>query len=169
MPLHSTAFVGLRVVAISAILLLSLSVERFVLGGNIRTLDRKLNALLKNEIFGLEKADLRLISKNPKQLYLKLADKKKATAQQAGLIMEAARLDAIRPLSKLSSLLPPNPEVDMIKFSIVEHMVTTVFQASNIESLAKLRNDIESLTLPIPEIKLDDKNLTLTLGFEDQP
>jgi Tfp pilus assembly PilM family ATPase len=117
LPLHSTAFVLSRVAVVSLIFCLFLGGEAFILNKKNQALDKKIKKILKtNKTFAYTKRQRRKFAKDPKRLLNDLKKRQKVIRQEVKSIMSSSRIDALTPLSKISSLLTEFKEVELTSF-----------------------------------------------------
>lgn len=165
LPLHSAAFIGIRLFSIAVVIMLSLFVEKFFLYRNIQDLDKKVEALMKNPTLELTPKDQREFKKKPEQTLATLKNKDKLITQEIHSIEAASRVNSILPLIKLSQNLKNSPDVSLTNFSVNDGQVTAVFEGKNVELLENISKKINSSNFPGVKTNLNTSNKLLMVNF----
>ena len=115
-PLHSFAFLGIRVAAVAAVLFISLLTERFFIERDIRFVNLKLNTVTKNEVLALNGRLRRSVAVNPKPVLDSLIKRKRGITQEISTIQSAVEIKALAPLVTISQLAA-STEATLIEFN----------------------------------------------------
>lgn len=165
LPLHSSAFIGVRVFFITIIIMLSLFAEKYFLYKNIQDLDKKIVSLMKNPTLELTPKDQREFKKKPEQTLATLKSKDRLITQEIHSIESASRVNAIAPLIQISQTLKNNPDLSLTNFSVNEGQVTAVFEAKNTDLLDSVNKSLSSANLNGFKANLNTNNKMLMVNF----
>jgi Tfp pilus assembly PilM family ATPase len=167
-PLHSFAFLGVRVAAVAAVLIISLFVERIFIEKDIKFVNTKLSSLVKNDILAINGRLRRTMATNPKPVLDALVKKQRTIKQEISTIQAAVEIQALHPLVIISQSAAAS-SATMTEFKSEETgEVSATFIAESAEELEKLKNLIERSALVDSNVEIDAKNLKLKISAMDQ-
>ncbi len=162
-PLHSFAFLGVRVAAISAVLLISLIAERFFIERDIKFVNLKLTAIMKNEVLAINGRVRRSIAINPKPVLDTLVKRQRGIRQEISTIQSAVEIKALSPLVSISQLASSSPAT-LVEFKTSDiGEVTAIFTAETAADLNNLKAQLERSALTDVAVEVDQTKLRLTL------
>jgi hypothetical protein len=167
-PLHSFAFLGVRVAAVAAIIMLSLFVERFFIEKDIKFVNAKLGSLMKNDVLAINGRLRRTMAVNPKPVLDALIKKQRSIKQEISSIQSAIEIKAMHPLVILSQSAASSSGT-LIEFKSEETgEVSAVISAESVEELEKIKTQIERSALIDSNVEIDSQNLKLKLSAMGQ-
>ncbi|MFP5385229.1 MAG: pilus assembly protein PilM [Bacteriovoracia bacterium] len=163
-PLHSLAFVGVRVFAASLVLAISLLAERYFIEKDIASVNAKMGTVMKNPELQLPGRLRRQVTTNPKPVYDTLVRKQRDVKQEISTLQSAVQIQALSPLVTVSQIAASATGATLTEF-IVEDSgeIRAVFSAESIEELSKLKNLFEKSALEDVEARIDQTKLLLTV------
>jgi general secretion pathway protein L len=163
-PLHSFAFIGLRVGAAALVLTLSLFVERYFIERDIAVVNRKMAEVLKNNELAVPGRLRRSAAANPKPVYEALVRKQRDVRQEISTLQAAVEIKALAPLVTVSQIAAGAEGVTLIDFRTTDTGdVTAVFTANGEKELTDLRGLFERSTLTDVQTSFDAAKLQLTV------
>ena len=166
-PLHSFAFLGVRVAAVTAVLFMSLLTERFFIKRDIKFVNLKLDRVMKNEVLALNGRLRRSVAINPKPILDSLIKRKLGITQEISTIQSSIEIKGLSPLVVISQLAAAT-EATLINFtSSEEGKIIAIFTAETSAELNNLKAQLERSTLSDIIIKTDIAKLKLTLTATD--
>ncbi len=166
-PLHSIAFTGVRVVALTTLIALSFLIERFFVQRDIVALNAKLTTVMKNEELALPGRLRRQIISNPKIVMDSMIKRGRSVKQEISSLQSAVEIKALTPLVTLSQIMANFPNATMTEFRNDDTgMVTAVFQSEDLKDLQSLQTALSSGRLTDVKTQLDEKNLKLSMTAE---
>ncbi len=146
-PLHSTAFLGWRVAAVSALLFVGMIIERQFLGHQRTLLETQLTKTLKSPALGLSTRDQRKLKTAPQDVLAQIKKKGSTVEQEIKTIMSQSKINAMAPLTSLSKALFSNLNVDLDSFSYDGDKVRGAFSAKNAEEMGLLKTKLDGMGL----------------------
>ena len=163
MPLHSFAFIGVRVVAATLIFAVSLFAERFFTERDIKTVNTRINSLTKNEELMIPGRLRRQITQNPKPVYDMLVKTQRGVRQEISTLQAAVEIQALSPLVTVSQIAASS-QATLVEFKSNDlKEITAVFSAENMDELNNLKNMFERSNLGDVTASLDQAKLQLTI------
>lgn len=164
-PLHSFAFIGVRVAAASLIIVAALFAERFFIEKDITYVNSKLNAVMKNQELQLPGRIRRSAITAPKPVYDILVKKQKDITQEISTLQSAAKIKALSPLVTVSQIASTSSGSTLIEFKSNETgEITAVFSAETKEELTNLKSLFERSSLTDVRANLDQTKLQLSVN-----
>lgn len=166
-PLHSLAFIGLRISAATAVLALSLLVERIFIQNDILEVNKKLSSIMKNEELQISGRLRRAISTDPKPVLETLVKRQKTIHQEISTLQSAIEIKALSPLITVSQLAA-NSEATMTGFTSNDSgELTVTFSAEAVEVLNRLKESFESSGLKdvVSDLNQEKLQLSISAGF----
>jgi general secretion pathway protein L len=164
-PLHSFAFIGVRVAAASLVLILSLFVERFFIQKDIASVNSKMSNVMKNQALQLPGRLQRSAATNPKPVLDSVVKKQKEVRQEIATLQSAIEIKALSPLITVSQIAAGSTGATLINFKSNDmNELTAVFSSESIEELTKLKAAFERSNLTEVQASLDQSKLQLTIN-----
>lgn len=161
LPVHSFAFLGMRVAAVTAVLAVSLAAERFLISRDIKAVNLKLTALMKNDDLQLPGRLRRQIMTDPKPVYDAVVKKQRAVRQEISTLQSAIEIQALSPLVRISQIVGQT-QATMIEFKVTDlKEITAVFSAEKVEDLESLKKSFERSELSNLQAQVDPQSLRL--------
>lgn len=168
MPLHSFAFLGVRVAAVSMVLLVSLLVERFFIERDVKFVNTKLTTLMKNEVLGISGRLRRAIAVNPKPVLDSLVKNQRGIRQEISTIQSAVQIKALSPLVLISQLAA-STQATLTEFKSSDiGEISATFTAETTEELNNFKGIFERSALSDVVVEIDQTKLQLTLTAQAQ-
>lgn len=162
-PLHSFAFLGVRVAAIALIVMISLMAERFFIDRDIKFVNTKLNSLIRNDVLAIPGRLRRMIVTNPKPVLDSMVKRQRGIRQEISTLQAALDIKSLSPLVQISQLAA-STTVTMTEFTSNDMgEIKAIFTAENAGDLNNLKAQIERSTLSDVVVELDQNKLQLTL------
>lgn len=166
-PLHSFAFLGIRVAAVAAVLLVSLLAERFFIERDVKFVNLKLNTVMKSDVLGISGRLRRSIAQNPKPVLDSLNKRQRGIRQEISTMQSAIEIKALSPLVIISQLAA-STQATLIEFSSSDFgEIKAVFTAEAAGDLNNLKAQFERSTLKDVVVEIEQTKLQLTLKATD--
>lgn len=163
MPLHSFAFIGVRVAAASLIFAISLFAERFFIEKDIGTVNARINSLMRNEELQIPARLRRQVAQNPKLVLDSLVKKQRSVRQEISTLQSAIEIKALSPLVTVSQIAASS-QATLVQFKSNDmNEITAVFTAESMDELTNLKNAFERSTLTDVTAALDQAKRELTV------
>lgn len=163
-PLHSFAFIGVRVTAATLLLAISLLGERFFIMQDIKAINARMTNVMKNEQLSIPGRLRRQVTTNPKPVYDALVKKQRDVRQEVSLLQSAVQIKALSPLVVISQIAASARGTTLVEFrSSDTGEVTAIFTAESAEELTSLKGLFERSSLSDVEAKVDTNKLRLTV------
>lgn len=163
LPLHSLAYIGVRVVSATAILALSLLTERVFIQKDISTVNAKITSLARKEELQISGRMRRQITQNPKPVYEQLVKKQKGVKQEISTLQSAVQIKALSPLVTVSQLAASS-QATLIDFSVSDMgEITAIFTSESADDLNTLKGQFERSSLSDVSVSINSANLQLTV------
>jgi general secretion pathway protein L len=163
-PLHSIAFTGLRVAAVTALFALSLLVERFFLQRDTQALNVRLTTAMKNEELAIPPRLRRQLTTNPRAILDSLNKRARSVKQEISTLQSAVEIKALSPLVTLSQTVANFPNVTMTRFSNdVTGAVSAEFEAEDLKDLKSLQTALDAGRLTDAKTQLDEQGKKLSM------
>ena len=167
-PLHSFAFLGVRVGFVGIIFLVSLFVERIFIEKDIKFVNAKLTNVIKNDVLEINGRLRRSLATNPKPVLDSLIKKQRSVKQEISTIQSAVEIKALHPLVMISQAAA-STQATLVEFNSQDSgEIIASFTAENVEDLEKLKSQFERSALVDVNVVIDSKNLKLKLTASDQ-
>lgn len=162
-PLHSFAFLGVRVAAVAVVLLLALLTERFFIQKDIKFVNNKLNSVMKNNVLAISGRLRRSIISNPKPILDSLVKRQRGVRQEISTMQSAIETKALSPLVIISQLAASS-QATLTEFKTTDiGEISAVFEAQAEADLNNLKAQFERSTLNDVLVVINLKKLQLTL------
>ncbi|MFL5783539.1 MAG: pilus assembly protein PilM [Bacteriovoracaceae bacterium] len=163
-PLHSMAFLGVRVGLVTLLFVMSLFLERFFLNRDIQTLNARLTTTMKNDELAIPPRLRRQLLTNPRPILDSLNKRARSVKQEISTLQSAVEIKALAPLVTVAQIVANSPGVTMTQFvNDNSGTVTAHFEAEEVKDLVQLQTALESGRLTDARTQLDEKNKKLTL------
>lgn len=164
-PLHSFAFIGVRVAAASLVLALSFFVERFFIEKELSAVNAKMNSVIKNPELQIPARLRRQVTTNPKPVYDALVKKQREVRQEISTLQSAVEIRALSPLVTVSQIAAGSEGATMIEFKSTDTgEITAVFNAETVDELSALKTKFEGSSLSDVQATIDQSKLQLTVN-----
>lgn len=165
-PLHSISFISLRTLIASIMVIVFLTIERFaIISPRLSEQDKINKKLIKTPEIALTTRNRREYRRNPEKILKVLKKKFKRIDRESSAIIKTTSINAIAPLSLLSSYIDNVSGVDLIKFKSNGEKSTAVFKSKESPYLQKLKSLLEEAELNYKKIEYKKSSKTLTLTF----
>jgi Tfp pilus assembly PilM family ATPase len=163
-PLHSFSFIGVRVAAVSLVLVLSLFVERYFIKKDIVAVNSKISSIMKNSELKIPGRIRRQAATNPIAVYDILVKKQREVRQEISTLQAAIEIQALSPLVLVSQICASSPNATLIEFSSNDSgEINAVLTSESLEELTNLKNNFERSSLSDVQASLDEKKLQLSI------
>lgn len=162
-PLHSFAFLGVRVAAATAVLAISLVAERVFMERDILFVNARLTSIMKNDELDINPRIRRAINTTPAPVYDALVKKQRAVKQEISTLQSAIEIQALTPLVMVSQI-GARTNVTMTAFSTNDaNEINATFTSEDVNELSKMKELLERSQLVGVQTTLDQKKLVLTM------
>lgn len=163
-PLHSFAFIGVRVAAASLVLAISLFAERFFIEKDISAVNTRMTAVMKNDELNMPPRLRRQVTTNPKPVYDSLVKKQREVRQEISTLQSAIEIRALSPLVTVSQIGAGAQGATLVEFKSSDTgEITAVFSAESLEELNNLKGMFERSALSDVQGTIDQAKLQLTV------
>ncbi len=163
-PLHSVAFIGGRVFAVTVLFALSFLIERFFIQRDIAALNARLTAAMKNEELAIPPRLRRQLTTNPRPILDSLNKRARSVKQEISTLQSAVEIKALSPLVTLSQTIANFPNVTMTRYSNdIAGTVTAEFEADDLKDLKSLQIALDAGRLTDSKTQLDEKGKKLSM------
>lgn len=163
LPVHSYAFIGVRVAAITAIFAISLIAERFFIQQDIQAINGRLTNVLKSEVLELNPRLRRQITTQPEAVLSHISRRTRGVKQEISTLQSAVQIKALSPLVTISQIMAQS-KATLIQFTTTDMGdITAVFTAENVNELNKLQGQLQNSQLLNAQVQIDEQKLNLTL------
>jgi Tfp pilus assembly PilM family ATPase len=163
LPLHSLAFIGVRVWAVCLVIALSFGAEFYFLQADRATLNTRLNQLVRNDELNVPARLRRQVVNNPKSVLDDLQKRSRGIRQEISTLQSAVEIKALQPLVVVSQIARGS-EATLIRFTSQDSgEINAVFSAEKVSDLQQLRNYFLNSQLQGVDAQLDEQNLRLAV------
>ena len=163
-PLHSIAFFGVRIGAVTALFALSFLVERFFIQKDIQALNARITSTMKNDELAIPPRLRRQLTTNPRPILDSLNKRARSVKQEISTLQSAVEIKALSPLVTLSQTLANFPNVTMTRFTNdITGSVTAEFEAEDLKDLKSLQVALDAGRLTDAKTQLDQKGKKLSM------
>jgi general secretion pathway protein L len=163
-PLHSFAFISVRVAAVFVVLLLSLVGERYFIHKDITAVNARITSLMKNSELSIPARLRRQVTTNPKSILDSLIAKQRDVRQEISTLQSAVEIKGLAPLVQVSQIAASARETTLIEFTTSDTgEITAVFSAENLDQLKALKDMFERSSLSEVETAINEAQLQLTV------
>jgi general secretion pathway protein L len=164
-PLHSFAFIGIRVAVVSLVLVLSLFIERFFIHKDISSMNLKMTEVVKNSELLLPGRLRRQATTNPKLVYDVLVKKQRDVRQEVQTLQSAIEINTLSHLVTVSQIAASSKGATLIDFKLNDTgEITAVFSAESVDELNKLKTIFQRSQLSDVQASVDEKKLQLNIN-----
>lgn len=162
-PLHSLAYIGVRVVTATAVLAISLLTERVFIQKDIGSVNAKITSLARKEELQISGRMRRQISQDPKPVYDLLVKKQKGVRQEISTLQSAVQIKALAPLVTVSQIAARS-QATLIDFKVTDmNEITAIFSSESADDLNSLKSQFERSSLNDVTASLNTAKLQLTI------
>jgi general secretion pathway protein L len=163
-PLHSFAFIGVRVAAICLVFAISLFAERIFTGLDITEVNKKLATLMKDDELAISGRLRRAAATNPKPILDSLVKKQRSVRQEISTLQSAIDIQALTPLVTVSQLASGATTATMTEFKSDDiGNISALFKAENVSDLERLKESFERSQFIDVVVEIDQAKKTLKL------
>ena len=163
LPVHSFAFLGVRVAALTAVLAISLAAERFLIQRDIKAVNAKLSAMVKNDDLQINGRIRRQLLTDPKPAYDAVVKKQRGVRQEISTLQAAIEVQALTPLVRVSQIAAQT-NATLIEFKVTDlKEITAVFSAEKVEDLEALKKSFDRSEFENLQAVIDSQNLRLNI------
>lgn len=167
-PVHSISFIATRIAMVTAVLLVSLLIERVFVNKDIKKINSKLTNIVKNPTLKINGSERRMVTKRPSRVLMSMKRKKRAITQEIKTIQSSIKINAFLPLKKISEKLV-GLNVEIIQFDAESSGdFTVMFKAEHDKDLKKLEDVLNMSNFRNTSIRRNKKTKTLTLSAMDR-
>ncbi|MCY4524274.1 MAG: pilus assembly protein PilM [Halobacteriovoraceae bacterium] len=166
LPLHSTCFIGSRILTVCLLAVLILGIEKSILSGQEKKLDKKITRLIKGPSLGIPRKIQKSYKKRPSKVLNFLEKKKKGSKKEIKTLYTLEKTNAISPLVNLSKGLSGKKDVDLVSFSNKNNNVNAKFGSSRSKNLDDVAKKLKSLSLKNAKIMFKKGSNTLSVSFK---
>jgi general secretion pathway protein L len=158
-PLHSMAYIGVRISAVTLLLLVFLIVESFSLKKDIAFINQEVRKILKSETLQIPTRVRNALDKNPKIVMDKLTSKSKTISQQVSTLQSAHSIEALSPLVEVTSIARSS-NAKLMRFKVDDLQgLEADFVSDSVDELKSLEVRFKGSTLSNPETKIENGKL----------
>lgn len=144
LPLQSYSYLATRALAMTLLIFMALSAERFFINRNIQHADEKVKAIVKNPLLKFTNRQKRLALTNPHEIFNKLKRNRNFIAQEVSSLQSAVGINAVAPLMSLRDLLVGS-NVTIRQFSgNSTGSFTAVLESESVEALENMKDTISN-------------------------
>lgn len=163
-PLHSFAFIGLRVAAVTMILVVSLLAERYFIEKDIASINAMMSSVLKNSELQIPGRLRRQAATNPRPVLDSLKRKQKDVKQEISTLQSAVQIQALSPLVTISQIAASAQGATLIEFQASDTgEIKAVFRSESVDELTKLKTLLERSSLEDVEASINQEKLQLSV------
>lgn len=166
LPLHSFAFLGVRIAAVSALLAISLLVERIFIEKDIQFMNTRITSLMKNPELRITGRLRRSVIGNPAPILSRLERREKGLSQEISTLQSAVNIQALAPLVTVSQIAAGS-EATLTRFTSGDAgEISATFTASTSDTLTSLKEAFErsSLSNVVADLDQEKRSLKITAG-----
>ncbi|WP_127717303.1 pilus assembly protein PilM [Halobacteriovorax sp. HLS] len=166
--LHSVSFIFTRVMAVCAMLICFMVVERsFILQKESRSLDSKIKKLIKYEALSVSRRDQKKYNRDPKQILSIVKKKNSVVKQEIKTIMSASEVNAAIPLIQISEYISRNELINMELFENKGGNVRIHFSSKEPKELEALQTHLKNGPFNDLNIELKKNARTMVIKFTE--
>ncbi|MFA5583349.1 MAG: pilus assembly protein PilM [Bacteriovoracaceae bacterium] len=165
-PLHSYAFIGVRVAAVSLLLAVSLLIQNYFINQDIKSVNAKLTAILRNDELNLNPRLRRSIQNQPDQILSHLTRRTRSIEQEISTLQSAVQIQALSPLVIISQAMG-KLDATLIELQVTnDRLVNARFTVRDSETQKKLKTQLEnSALLSVSVENIDDKTIQMSAEY----
>lgn len=156
-PLHSSAFIGMRVLTVCVVLITFMLVHRFFfIGSENKQLISRLSKEFKSPELELGIKVERRLARFPEEAYPVLVKKQRSFTQEVKLIQSSVGINSVSPLASLSRVLGANEQVNLEKYEAADKVATATFRITDEKTKETFETHLN--TLGIPKLTVEESN-----------
>ena len=167
LPLHSTAFIGVRVALACLVLTGFLMLERFLINSDIKKLNKNVNKIVKNPLLNISKRDRLSLKSKPEKVQKKLLRKKRSIDDEVNILKSSLGFNSTLPIDNLGQKVRKNLDFHLMKYSHKGTKVYARFQLNNEKKAEELENSIKRMNLKDLKLDYDKKLKQVSLEFKE--
>ncbi len=167
LPLHSFAFLGVRIAAVTALLAISFLVERIFIEKDIQFMNTRITSLTKNPELRITGRLRRSAITDPAPLLNRLERREKGLSQEISTLQSAVNIQALAPLVTVSQLAAGS-QATLTQFtSSDDGQISVIFSADSAATLTSLKEAFERSNLSdvVAELDQEKRQLKITAGI----
>jgi len=162
-PIHSLAYISVRVALVSLLIVLTLLGERLIIEKDIKFVNSKITTLMKNQSLEISGRIRRAMITDPKPLLNELTKKQRSVRQEISTFQSSLSVDCLSFLVQLGKIAM-NSQVILTKFYSNEFgEIKATFTSDNFNHLEDLKQNISHSELSYLNANVDKNKLTLNL------
>ncbi len=168
LPVHSMFFIGSRLLFLTLILLVSLSIESIFLSKQITSADKKLRGLVKNPILGLSPRESRSAIKKPKPILARLSRKEKIISQEVKVLQSSVNTNALKSLQVITDYTA-GLNIEVVEYTSVSGSDFLIkFKGNTPKDINDLNDVLKTSRIKNLFVDFKPENKTLTLNGSEQ-
>lgn len=168
-PLHSSAFIGMRVLTVCFVLISFLAIHRiFFIGKENKQLISRITKEFKSPELELGVREERRLSRFPEQALALLSKKQRTFTQEVKLIQSSVSINSVSPLASLSKLLGANEQINLEKYEAIDQDASATFRVTDEKTKSTFIEHLK--TLGIPKLTFEDSpdNQLVLIRFQGE-
>ena len=146
-PLHSLSFVGARVLTLFLFVILILGVEKTLLTGQEKKLDKKITKLIKGPSLEIPRKIQKRYKRKPSKILDFLKKKNNFSKKEIEKLVSLDKTNALSPLITLSKNLMANKNVNLVRFSNIKKNVKAVFNSNHPKELSQMAKPVKNCSI----------------------
>lgn len=164
LPIHSYAFIGVRLTAATMLLAISMVVERFFIQKDISFVNLKISNLMKNDELQVSPRIRRSVVTTPKPVLEALTKRQRSVKQEISTLQSAIDIQSLSPLVTISQIAA-NSGASLIEFKSTDTGdVQATFSAEKVDELNNLKDVFDRSVLTDVQATVDAANLRLNVS-----
>lgn len=157
-PLHSSVFIGVRVVIIALFAILGFLVERSLINKDIRQLDQAIMTQLQSSDLEIPRRTRDLYRVRPMHIYREINQRYERVEKELKAFEAISKVNAIDGLMKLNSEIPSNQKISLKNVYIDNARIRAEFYSDYTEELERLQVHLLQLNHADAQVFLDKDN-----------
>jgi general secretion pathway protein L len=163
LPLHSYAFIGVRVVAATLLISISLMAERLFINRDINFVNARINSLMKNDELQVSGRIRRSVINTPRPVLDALVKRERSVKQEISTLQSAVEIQSLTPLVILSQIAASSKATLTDFKSTDTGEMSATFLSENNEDLSGLKDLLERSSLSEVQVTIDNTSHHLNL------
>lgn len=165
-PLHSYAFVGVRVAALTLLLVVSFLIQNYFIEQDIKAVNAKLTSLLRNEELNINPRLRRSFQTQPDQLLTHLTKRTRSIEQEISTLQSAVQIQALSPLLTISQAMG-RLDATLIELQVTNNRsIAARFSVTDPQVKNKLKTQLENSSLLSVHLEnIDDKTIQMSAEY----
>lgn len=168
-PLHSSSFIGMRVLTVCLILIAFLGVQRFFfIGKENKVLLSKIAKEIKSPELEVSVKQERTFKRYPLRIYPELQKRKRMISQEVKLVQSSIEINSVSPLASLSRTLGSNEQVILEHFDSEDKIANATFRINDAKTLETFKAHLQSLSIPKLNFEESEDPKLVKISFEGE-